>query len=62
MLFRSHPRLDLLRRKRLIVARRHDLKPWLHRPEAGRRIREGLDAATPLVRWLREHVGPSQPR
>jgi uncharacterized protein (TIGR02453 family) len=58
----DHPRLDLLRRRRLTVARRHKLRPWLHRPEAGRRIREGLDAATPLVRWLREHVGPSQAR
>ncbi|HEX8067385.1 MAG TPA: DUF2461 domain-containing protein [Thermoleophilaceae bacterium] len=53
----DHPRLDLLRRRRLVVARRQDLRAWLHRPEAGRRIREGLDAAAPLVRWLREHVG-----
>jgi uncharacterized protein (TIGR02453 family) len=56
----DHPRLDLLRRRRLTVARRHDLRPWLHRPEAGRRIREELEAAVPLVRWLREHVGSSQ--
>jgi uncharacterized protein (TIGR02453 family) len=56
----DHPRLDLLRRKRLTVARRHALGAWLHGPEAGRRIREGLDAAGPLVRWLRERVGPSE--
>jgi uncharacterized protein (TIGR02453 family) len=56
----DHPRLDLLRRKRLTVARRHDLRGWLHKPEAGRRIREGLAAAQPLVSWAREHVGPSQ--
>jgi uncharacterized protein (TIGR02453 family) len=56
----DHPRIDLLRRRRLTVARRHELRAWLHRPEAGRRIREGLDAAAPLVRWLREHVGPTQ--
>jgi uncharacterized protein (TIGR02453 family) len=55
----DHPRLDLLRRRRLTVARRHDLRGWLHRPEAGRRIRAGLDAAQPLVRWLHEHVGAS---
>src|ERR671923_93762 len=47
----DHPRLDLLRRRRLTVARRHDLRKWLHRPEAGSRIREGLEAAVPLVRW-----------
>jgi uncharacterized protein (TIGR02453 family) len=55
----DHPRLDLLRRRRLTVHRRHDLRPWLHRPEAGARIREEFEAAVPLVRWLREHVGSS---
>jgi uncharacterized protein (TIGR02453 family) len=55
----DHPRIDLLRRRRLTVARRHDLEPWLHEPEAGRRVRDGLDAAAPLVRWLRERIGPS---
>lgn len=53
----DHPRMDLLRRRRLTVARRHELGAWLHRPAAGARIREGLDAAGPLVRWLRTHVG-----
>jgi uncharacterized protein (DUF2461 family) len=56
----DHPRADLLRRRRLTVAHLHPLRPWLHRPEAGRRIGEGLEAAAPLVRWLRQHVGPSQ--
>lgn len=56
----DHPRLDLLRRRGLTVARRHELRPWVHRREAGRRIRAQLDAAVPLVRWLREHVGPSR--
>ena len=56
----DHPRLDLLRRRRLTVAKLHDLRVWLHRPEAGRRIRAGLDSAAPFVEWLRKHVGPSQ--
>lgn len=55
----DHPRMDLLLRRRLTVARRHELGAWLHRPAAGTRIREGLDGAAPLVRWLRTHVGPS---
>ena len=55
----DHPRIDLLRRRRLTVARRHELGGWLHGRTAGKRVREGLDAAAPLVRWLREHVGPS---
>jgi uncharacterized protein (TIGR02453 family) len=56
----DHPRLDLLRRRSLTVHRRHALGAWLHRPRAGRVIREELEAAEPLVRWLREQVGPSQ--
>lgn len=56
----DHPRLDLLRRRRLTVAQRHALGSWLHKPSAGQRIRTELDAAAPLVRWLREHVGPTQ--
>ncbi|HYI99981.1 MAG TPA: DUF2461 domain-containing protein [Thermoleophilaceae bacterium] len=53
----DHPRMDLLRRRRLTVARRDDVGAWLQRPAAGTRIRERLDAAAPLVRWLRAHVG-----
>lgn len=56
----DHPRLRLLRCRSLTVTRRHALGPWLHRPKAGRTIREELDAAAPLVRWVRERVGPSQ--
>jgi uncharacterized protein (TIGR02453 family) len=56
----DHPRLDLLRHRSLTMHRRHPLGPWLHRPGAGKRLREELEAAAPLVRWLGEHVGPSQ--
>lgn len=55
----DHPRLELLRRRRLIVAQRHPLAGWLHQAAAMTRIRTQLEAATPLVSWLREHVGPS---
>jgi uncharacterized protein (TIGR02453 family) len=56
----DHPRVELLRHRGLTVSRRHELAAWLHRPQAGARIRKELEAAAPLVRWLREHVGPSQ--
>jgi len=56
----DHPRIELLRRKSMTAGRVHPLEPWLHGPQAGERIRAGLEAATPLVAWLREHVGPSQ--
>lgn len=55
----DHPRADLLRRRRLTVAMREPVGGWLERPAAGKRIRERLDASAPLVRWLRNHVGPS---
>jgi uncharacterized protein (TIGR02453 family) len=56
----DHPRMALLRRKRMVVVERHDLAAWMHRADAGQRIRAQLEAATPLVRWLRQHVGPTQ--
>jgi len=56
----DHPRIELLRHRALTVSHRHRLAGWLHRPAAGRRIRAELDAAAPLVRWLRERVGPSE--
>jgi uncharacterized protein (TIGR02453 family) len=55
----DHPRADLLRRRRIVVTHRHEIGPWVHKPAAGTRIRKQLDAGTPLVRWLRTHVGPS---
>ena len=56
----DHPRVDLLRHRSLTVHHRHDLGAWLHRPRAAKVIREQLEAAKPLVRWLGENVGPSQ--
>jgi len=56
----DHPRIELLRRRSLTVSRRHPLPRWIHSSGAGTRIRAELDAATPLVRWLRERVGPSE--
>jgi uncharacterized protein (TIGR02453 family) len=56
----DHPRIDRLRLKELTVHRRHDLEPWLHTSACAERVRAELEAARPLVRWLGEHVGPSQ--
>lgn len=56
----DHPRIDLLKRRRLVVTQRHELAAWMHKPSAGKRIRAQLDAGAPLVRWLRQHVGPSE--
>lgn len=56
----DHPRIELLRHRRMTVHRVEALAPWLHGPEALERIRALLEAAAPLVAWLRQHVGPSQ--
>jgi uncharacterized protein (TIGR02453 family) len=56
----DHPRVDRMRLKELTLHRRHELEPWLHDPACYTRIRAELDAATPFVRWLAAHVGPSQ--
>ena len=54
----DHPRIELLRRKELAVYKRHALEPWLHTQRCDEIVRSELDAARPLVTWLREHVGP----
>ncbi len=56
----DHPRADLLRRRSLTVSLTHPATGWLHKASAYERIRESLDAATPVVNWLRRHVGPPQ--
>src|SRR5206468_5384072 len=38
----DHPRIRFLRLRELTVSRRHALEPWLHAPEAHRRIRTEL--------------------
>jgi len=58
----GHRRIDRLRLKELTVHRRHELEPWLHEPACDELVRAELEAARPLVEWLREHVGPSQRR
>jgi uncharacterized protein (TIGR02453 family) len=56
----EHPRIDRLRLKHITLHRRHPLKRWLHQKTCRERVRTELDAAQPLIRWLREQVGPSQ--
>ncbi len=55
----GHPRIDRLRMRQLTVSCRHPLEPWVHEPICDERVRSGLVAARPLVKWLGENVGPS---
>lgn len=56
----DHPRADLLRHKKLVLHRRTPVGAWVHRRECGERVRADLDAMSPVVEWLRRHVGPSR--
>lgn len=57
----EHPRGELLRLKRFAIFWR-DPKPgkWLHTPACGELVADKLTAARPFMRWLGDHVGPSQ--
>jgi len=55
----DHPRAALLRHRSVTVSRVDEIGPWLFEDRAVARIREALEAAQPLVRWLGAHVGPS---
>ena len=56
---RDHPRVEMLRHKRVAVMRRHPPARWLSTPAAYDRIVEVWRAARPMNAWLAEHVGPS---
>lgn len=59
----DHPRLDLLRHKSLYAWREWPPDDVLHGPGALDRVVGTWRAATPLLEWLTDHVGPSdQPR
>ncbi|GAA4545798.1 DUF2461 domain-containing protein [Pseudonocardia xishanensis] len=59
----EHPRLDLLRRKGLMVSRRWPPDDALHERTCLTRVQKVWRAGRPLAEWLADHVGPSeQPR
>jgi uncharacterized protein (TIGR02453 family) len=53
----DHPRIELLRHKRLSVSYRWPVEPWVHTAEAYERVASVWRAATPVCRWLEDHVG-----
>jgi uncharacterized protein (TIGR02453 family) len=57
---RDHPRVELLRRKGLIVLRSWPVEPWLHTAKARQKVEAAWAAADPVVSWLDTHVGPSE--
>jgi uncharacterized protein (TIGR02453 family) len=61
-----HPRIELLRHKRLTVSRSWAVAPWVHTATAYDRVVETWRAGEPINRWLERHVGaatePARPR
>ncbi|MBW4720036.1 DUF2461 domain-containing protein [Saccharothrix obliqua] len=56
----DHPRIDLLKRKRLYVARVWPPDDVLHEPSCLDRVRDAWHAVNPLVDWCADHVGLSE--
>jgi uncharacterized protein (TIGR02453 family) len=57
---RDHPRIELLRRKGLMVAKSFAPAAWLHTAAARKKVEQTWADAAPLCRWLDAHVGPSE--
>jgi len=56
---RDHPRIDLLRRKGLVISQTWPLAPWMHTKRVVPKVRAAWHAAVDVVEWLDTHVGPS---
>lgn len=62
----DHPRIELLRHKRLTVSRTWSIADWMHTPEAYDRVVEVWRAGEAINAWLERHVGaaaePERPK
>jgi uncharacterized protein (TIGR02453 family) len=56
---KDHPRVELLRRKGLVMFADLGLPAWLHTPKVATELRKVWKAAAPVTSWLDTHVGPS---
>jgi len=56
---RDHPRIELLRRKGLLLSKDFGAPKWLHTKQAETKIRECWAGARDVCDWLDAHVGPS---
>ena len=55
----DHPRIALLRNRRLTVARHYTVEPWLGTRKAYTTVRDGWRAMRPMMEWLVDFVGPA---
>lgn len=57
---KDHPRIELLRRKGLLMSKDYAAPKWLQTRRTVSRIRDVWDAGAEMNAWLDTHVGPSQ--
>jgi uncharacterized protein (TIGR02453 family) len=53
---KDHPRIDLLKRKGIVMSKAWPVGAWLGTRQAIRRVVATLEAARPLNRWIADHV------
>jgi uncharacterized protein (TIGR02453 family) len=56
---KDHPRVDLLRRKGLMMSIDFGAPKWLHTRQAADKVRQVWRDAEPMNAWLDAHVGPT---
>jgi uncharacterized protein (TIGR02453 family) len=56
---KDHPRIELLRRKGLMMSIDFGAPRWLHTKQVATKMREVWKAAEPMTSWLDTHVGPT---
>ncbi len=54
----EHPRIELLRLRRLTLSRNYPPAAWMATREIVTRVRKDWRALRPIVEWLADHVGP----
>jgi uncharacterized protein (TIGR02453 family) len=56
---KDHPRIELLRRKGLVMFADFGLPAWLHTKQVAAKLRAVWREAEPVTSWLDTHVGPT---
>ena len=57
---KDHPRIELIRRKGLLMSKDFGAPKWIHTKQAAKKIRDVWAAADEMNAWLDAHVGPSE--
>jgi len=56
---KDHPRIELLRRKGLLISKDFGSPKWLHTRRTVSRVRDLWEAGAEMNAWLDKHVGPT---